>query len=181
MFLNSKLKAIAIGRLVPVKRFDVLLEAWQNVSNHISIVGDGPERDRLRSQAANLGLHDRVHFLGERTDVQELLSDHQLLIVTSEREGFGYVLLEALQANLVVVSTDTGVASDLLPQNYLIDRLTSESVTVTINKTLAEFEQTKRDFAPTWNKAREMTVAKMVKETLKTYRDTLLRTKNITR
>lgn len=179
--MSSKLKAIAIGRLVPVKRFDVLLEAWQNISNHISIVGDGPERDRLRSQAADLGLQDRVHFLGERTDVQRLLSEHQLLVVTSEREGFGYVLLEALQANLVVISTDTGIASNLLPQNYLIDSLTSNSVTVTINRTLAEFERTKQDFAPIWNKSREMTVKQMVKETLNTYQDTLLRTKNFIR
>ena len=179
--MNTNLKAIAIGRLVPVKRFDVLIDAWQNLPNQLSIVGDGPERIRLKSQVEALGLQDRVHFLGERTDVLELLAEHQLIVISSEREGFGYVLLEALQAKLVAISTDTGIASDLLPQDYLINPLTSKSVTAAIERTLTEFERAKRDFAPIWNKAREMTVKQMVEKTLKTYRDTVLRTQNKSR
>lgn len=179
--MNANLKAIAIGRLVPVKRFDVLIEAWQNFPNELSIVGDGPERNRLKSQVDASSLQDRVHFLGERTDVLALLAEHQLLVVTSEREGFGYVLLEALQAELVAISTDTGIASDLLPHDYLIDPLTSKSVTFAIERTLSEFEQAKRDFMPIWKRASEMTVKQMVEKTLKTYRDTLRRTQNIGR
>ena len=173
--MNSDLKAIAVGRLVPVKRFDVLIEAWRNIPNQISIVGDGPERDKLISQVNELGLQDRVHFLGERSDVLGLLADYQLVVVTSEREGFGYVLLEALQANLVAISTATGIATDLLPQDYLIDSLTANNVTYTITRTLSDFERAKQAFEPVWNVAREMTVKKMVLETLRTYQTTLSR------
>lgn len=179
--MNANLRAIAIGRLVPVKRFDVLIEAWQNLPNQLSIVGDGPERNRLTSQVDDLGLQDRVHFLGERTDVLELLAEHQLIVVTSEREGFGYVVLEALQAKLVAISTDTGIASDLLPHDYLINPLASESVTLAIKGTFSKFEQAQRDFEPIWNKARELTVKQMVEKTLKTYRDTERRTRNTAR
>ena len=173
--MNTALKAIAVGRLVPIKRLDVLIEAWQNIPNQISIVGDGPEREKLTSQVDKLGLQDRVHFLGERNDVLGLLAAHQLAVVTSEREGFGYVLLEALQANLVVISTATGIATELLPRNFLIDSLTANNVADTITRTLAEFERAKQAFEPVWKAARELTVEKMVLETLSIYQDTLRR------
>lgn len=173
MFVTSDLRAIAVGRLVPVKRFDILIQAWNNIPNHISIVGDGPERLRLETLVANLGLQDRVSFLGERSDVQELFTDRQLLVATSEREGFGYVFLEALQKKLVVISTATGIAADLIPLDYLIDPLSVENVSLKVEKTLREFERAKQDFESVWARARDLTVKKMVTETLTTYQDTL--------
>ena len=171
--MTSDLKAIAVGRLVPVKRFDVLIQAWKNIPNHISIVGDGPERLKLETLVANLRLQDRVSFLGERSDVQDLITDHQLLVATSEREGFGYVFLEALQANLVVISTTTGIAADLIPNDYLIDPASAETISLTVERTLREFERAKQDFESVWARARNLTVKKMVSETLTTYQDTL--------
>jgi len=173
MLVTSDLKAIAVGRLVLVKRFDILIQAWKNIPNHISIVGDGPERLRLESLVVNLGLQDRVSFLGERTDVQDLITDHQLLVATSEREGFGYVFLEALQANLVVISTATGIAADLVPNDYLVNPLSVERVSLAVERTLGEFERAKQDFESVWARARNLTVKKMVTETLTTYHDTL--------
>lgn len=171
--MSSNLKAIAVGRLVPVKRFDVLVEAWQKIPIQISIVGDGPERDRLESKVKEYRLHDRVHFLGERSDVQQLLAVHQLLVVTSEREGFGYVVLEALQAKLVVISTSTGIAPDLIPNNYLVESLTADSVFLTVQRTLNDFERAKREFVSAWDSAQNMTIKAMVNETLAIYRATL--------
>lgn len=171
--MTSDLRAIAVGRLVPVKRFDVLIQAWKHIPNHISIVGAGPERLRLETLVANLGLQDRVNFLGERSDVQDLFTDHQMLVATSEREGFGYVFLEALQANLVVISTATGIAADLIPNEYLIDPLSVANVSLTVNRTLRDFERAKQDFESVWIQAGDMTVKKMVTETFATYQDTL--------
>ena len=171
----SNLKAIAVGRLVPVKRFDLLIEAWKDIPLQISIVGDGPEREALASKVIKFSLQDRVHFLGERTDIQELLADHQLLVVTSDREGFGYVVLEALQAKLVVVSTSTGIATDLLPNNYLVESLTAGNVSAKIQRTLRNFEQAKRDFRPVWESVQELTIMAMVAETLDFYRETVSR------
>lgn len=171
--MTSDLRAIAVGRLVPVKRFDFLIQAWNNIPIHISIVGDGPERLRLETLVANLGLQDRVSFLGERSDVQDLFTDHQLLVATSESEGFGYVFLEALQEKLVVISTATGIAADLIPHDYLIDPLSVERVSLKVEKTLREFERAKQDFESVWARARDLTVKKMVTETLTTYQDTL--------
>lgn len=177
--MNANLKAIAIGRLVPVKQFNLLIEAWQDVPNQLSIVGDGAESHKLQLLAKKLGLQDRIHFLGERSDVPDLLADHQLLVATSEREGFGYVLLEALQARLVVISTATGVAVDLLPRDYLIESASVSSVSLTIKQILANFDQAKLDFKPVWNHAQTMTVRKMVLETLACYRHSQTRRSHI--
>ena len=173
--MTSSLRAIAVGRLVPVKRFDVLIQAWKNIPSHLSIVGDGPERQRLTSLVTDLKMQDRVHFLGERNDVQTLMADFQLLVATSDREGFGYVFLEALQANLVVVSTATGIAADLIPIDYLIDPPSAERVSHTVKRTLREFELAKKDFESAWGRAKSLTVKKMVATTLSTYQDTLSR------
>ena len=114
-----------------------------------------------------------VHFLGERSDVLDLLADHQLMVVTSEREGFGYALLEALQAKLVVISTATGIASDLLPDNYLVESASAERVAFTIRRTLTDFARAKQDFVPVWSVAKDMTIRRMVNEVLVAYRETL--------
>lgn len=171
--MNSNVKAIAIGRLVPVKRFDVLIEAWKVIPNHITLVGDGSQREQLEAQVKDYGLQERVTFVGEQHNVAEMLAKHQLLVVTSEREGFGYVILEALQAELVVVSTATGIALDLLPKRYLFSNLSSAVVANTIQETLSEFDRAMREFESVWNRARSMTVQKMVSETLATYNETL--------
>ncbi len=173
--MNHNLKAIAIGRLVRVKRFDVLIEAWKDIPLQISIVGDGPERETLASKVNKFSLQDRVHFLGERADIQDLFAVHQLLVVTSDREGFGYVVLEALQAKLVVVSTSTGIATDLIPNNYLVESLTAVNVSAKIKRTVKNFEQAKRDFLPVWDSAQDLTITAMVAETLDFYRETVSR------
>ena len=171
--MSTNIRAIAIGRLVPVKRFDVLIEAWRAIPNPLTIVGDGPERDKLVAQVNGYALQDRVKFVGERSCVVDLLTNHQLLVVTSEREGFGYVILEALQAKKVVVSTTSGIAPELLPDKYLVSTLSADVVASTVQRTLSEFEHAKHEFVPVWNRARDLTIEKMVSETLIAYRETL--------
>lgn len=171
--MESNLNAIAVGRLVPIKNFDVVLDAWAEISIPLRMVGDGPEYKNLESQAQRLSLLDRVNFLGERSDVCELMARSDLLVAASDREGFSYVVLEALRSKLVVVATNTGVAAELVPDKYLIDHPNSETLAKTVSEALASWEQTKRDFGEAWRKAGELTTRRMVKETESVYLETL--------
>ena len=171
--MESHLNAIAVGRLVPIKNFDVVLDAWAEISIPLRMVGDGPEYKNLESQAQRLSLLDRVNFLGERSDVSELMVRSDLLVAASDREGFSYVVLEALRSKLVVVATKTGVAAELVPDKYLIDHPNSETLAKTVSEALASWEQTKRDFGEAWLKAGELTTQRMVKETESVYLETL--------
>lgn len=110
---------LAIGRLAPVKAFDVLLKAWPRAYGaHLLILGDGPERRALESLVSDLGLDKQVTFGGHSTSVNEWLHVADALVISSHREGFSYVCIEALQAGCAVLSTSVGIAAELLPERF---------------------------------------------------------------
>ena len=108
---------IWVGRLVPAKRLHLLIGLWDGALGHLLIVGDGPERDRLRRLAAGKA----VTFAGFRADARALTSAADLMVFASDREGFPYALAEALLARVPVVSTPVPGAVDLLPPAHLAD------------------------------------------------------------
>ena len=111
---------LAVGRLAHVKGFDILLEAWpEQIEATLALLGEGPERDRLESIVQRRGLRN-VHFLGHRVDVREWMDCADLMVMSSRREGFPYVLIEALQAGLPVVSTSVSGVNEILTPAWLV-------------------------------------------------------------
>lgn len=78
------------------------------------IVGDGPEKERLKLEAAELGLSGSVIFAGKRKDIPELLDAMDIFIIPSFREGLPMALLEAMAASKTVIATDVGEARRVL-------------------------------------------------------------------
>ncbi len=72
------------------------------------VVGDGPERPRLETEARRLGIADAVRFVGTRGDVEELLPLLQVVVLTSHMEANPICLLEAMAAERPVVATRVG-------------------------------------------------------------------------
>lgn len=105
-----ELPSIAVvARLHPQKRLDIALESFASVAAAgwtLHIAGVGPEELRLKALAHSLSVEDRVTFHGFIQDVPSFLSDKSLLLLTSDFEGFGNVIVEALAVGLPVVSTD---------------------------------------------------------------------------
>jgi glycosyltransferase involved in cell wall biosynthesis len=97
----------SVARLVAQKRLDRLLDAVARLPDdvHCILAGDGPLRTALERQAAALGIASRVHFLGLRGDVAEVLAALDVFVMTSDREGMSNAMLEALAAEVPVVST----------------------------------------------------------------------------
>lgn len=111
----------AVGRLVPMKGFDVAIDALARVravhpDAHLTIAGDGPERPALEARAAALGLADATTFLGwqSQADVFALQAASSLCVMPSRStrteytEGLGLVALEAAATARVVVGTNVG-------------------------------------------------------------------------
>lgn len=104
-----------VGRLVAYKGVDVLLRAMVGVPASLVLVGDGPLRRTLEALAQDLGVTDRVQFLGRVTDAERLdwygRADAVVLPSVSRQEAFGMVQVEAMLSGRPVVSTSlpTGV------------------------------------------------------------------------
>jgi glycosyltransferase involved in cell wall biosynthesis len=115
---NEKLVGI-VGRLVPIKRHEVFLEAARVVADRAPqtrfvIVGDGERRFRLETLARDLGLGDSVRFTGWRRDLPLIYADLDALVMSSSSEGTPVSIIEALAAGVPVVSTSVGGVPDLL-------------------------------------------------------------------
>ncbi len=89
-------------------------------SCHLLLVGDGPTRGEHERLAGELGLNDRVHFLGVREDVTQLLASSDIVVVSSHYEAFGLSAIEGMAAGKpVVVSNVPGLAEITSPAALL--------------------------------------------------------------
>ncbi len=108
---------VGVGRLEERKGFDILLRAFARAgggSAHLAVAGTGPAAAELRALGAALGVAERVHWLGFRTDVEEVLAGADLFVLASRREGMANVMLEAMAAGCLVVATDVSGVMDAL-------------------------------------------------------------------
>ena len=118
---------LAVGRLVPAKGFDLLIEACGPLPINLLIVGDGPERAELTSLA--LQSHNAtIRLAGHRQDVQALMACVDGVVISSRVEGFSYVFAEAMLAGCPVVSTSVPVADEVLEETWLAPLADPESL-----------------------------------------------------
>ncbi len=78
------------------------------------LVGDGPLRPEFERQAVELGIRDRVHFLGDRRDIPAVLATLDVSVVPSDSESLSNVVLESMAAGVPVVATNVGGNVELL-------------------------------------------------------------------
>jgi len=110
---------LAVGRLEEPKDYPNLLEAFarvrrDGVAARLWIAGGGPLLADLTRTATDLGVLDRVDFLGVRPDVPALFDAADVFVLPSAWEGFSLVVGEAMACGKVVVATDCGAVRELL-------------------------------------------------------------------
>lgn len=128
---------VTVGRMVPFKRQDLLLEAIAALREELPrlrcvIVGDGPERSRLERRAAELGVADLLRLPGHRDDVPDLLAAADVFALPSPAEHFGRVVIEAMAVGVPVVA-----AAAAGPAEILEDGITGVLVTPGSSRSLA--------------------------------------------
>lgn len=113
---------IHISNFRKVKRIPDILESFIKIKEHenvkLLLVGDGPEKLELEQQVAKWGLQEDILFLGKRDDLPELLSISDVMLLLSEKEAFGLVLLEAFACGTPVVATRIGGIPEVVEDGY---------------------------------------------------------------
>jgi len=120
---GGSLRILFVGRLVPTKNVDVLISALarleeKSVAFSCDIVGDGPERPRLKAQVARLGLNHRVLFSGG-LPLTEVLAHYEradVLVRASEAEGWPKVIAEGMAFGLVCIGSNRGLMPWMLDE-----------------------------------------------------------------
>jgi rhamnosyl/mannosyltransferase len=179
--MNQRI-VLFVGRLVPYKGVDVLLEALQGLRAVAMIVGDGPLRAQLEAQSRALDVADQVRFLGS-VDDDELAAlyracDVFVLPSVTRQEAFGVVQLEAMAAGKPVVSTDLGTGVGWVNRDgetgYVIPPRDARALHEALDRLLGDpgLQKTMGDAAAKRIRS-EFTLERMIDDTLSLYRDVL--------
>ncbi len=101
-----------VSNMRPVKRPIDVVEIFDRIQKEIPskllLVGEGPEIEKVELKTKELGIYDKVIFLGNSNDVNKVLCYSDIFLLPSETESFGLAALEAMAAKTPVISTNTG-------------------------------------------------------------------------
>jgi glycosyltransferase involved in cell wall biosynthesis len=165
----------AIGRLESVKNFPMLIEAISELPVELVIVGDGSKRDELEEMVKMLNISSKVHFLGFREDVNDILYHSRLSVISSDREGFSYVMAEALLLEKPIISTDVGDMKKILPKEYVVPVGDVGAMKNSILKFLNNYDDSLDEFRGSFEFARENFILSSMVQNIKKVYDLIIK------
>lgn len=118
-FSNEDVLLVCVARFAPQKNHDLLISAFakgpaSDPRAHLVLAGQGVLQAQLQVRVNQLGLTNRVHFLGLRTDIPDVLGASDIFVLSSNYEGNPLSVIEAMAAGLPIVSTAAGGVPELL-------------------------------------------------------------------
>ena len=139
---------VAVGNLYPVKGHRHAIDALARLADrhpgvHLAIGGRGHLRDELTAQARDLGISERVHLLGLRTDVPAILAAADVFVLPSLSEGLPLALLEAMFSGCPIVATNVGEVSAVLEHGQagvIVEPGDPEALAAAIDRLLGDRE-----------------------------------------
>lgn len=139
---NKCRKLIAVGRVAKIKNHRLMLSAFLKLSEKfqdvsLTIVGDGPEFNKVKKYADEIGIRSSVEFTGFRTDIEELLKQHDAFLLSSQYEGISIAGLEAMSLGLPIISTNVGGISEMVKDGvngFLVENNNTEDYAKCLGK-----------------------------------------------
>jgi len=119
---NENMNIVCVSKLRKGKGHEHLLEAFENVfaeNKHLNllIVGDGEQKNRLLRQIENYSCKNNIYFLGNRSDVKEILKISDIFVLPTLGEGMSNAIMEAMVCGLPVITTDIPENKELITNN----------------------------------------------------------------
>ena len=138
--LQTSIKVVTVGRLVPWKHIDRLIEVIAGLKDiGLVIVGDGSLRTELEEKTQSFGIIDRVYFAGQRSkdETLALMAGSDIFVLNSSYEGLPHVVLEAMSLGLPVVATAVGGTPEVVQDGengYLVKPLDNQGLFKMLSK-----------------------------------------------
>ena len=146
---KEEFNILFIGRFVSQKRPYLFIELVKNLVNSINkninftMVGSGPMESMCKDLIDQYGLSNKIKLLPPDSDVEKLLSENDLLVISSENEGLTLVAYEAVRNNCLTLSCDVGAQNEIVAEDLIVSRhprsFLNDSVAI-INKLISDQE-----------------------------------------
>lgn len=149
---GGKFRIVSVSRLIPRKGIGDLLRAVARLGNldlELKIAGGGHAAQQLADLAVELGVQDRVEFLGDqsRSEVQRLYASADLFVLPTHSDAFANVILEAMSAGLPLIATDVGGAREAIEHGVnglLVQPRTPDAIAAAISRLVGDPELRQR-------------------------------------
>lgn len=172
-----------IGRLVKEKNYQLLIKAIKNLKDEVSelkikclIIGDGYEKENLKTQIANYKLEEDVFLLGEIKNAFRYLKAFDLFVLPSRKEGLPFTLIEAMAAEIPVLTSDVGGMTEVIEEEkgWLFQSENEKDLVKKAEEVLNSEEEAKRRAEKARRFAEQILNEKrMILETEKIYEENL--------
>ena len=162
---------LAVGRLDRIKGFDILIKecAKLDFAFRLEIVGEGEERVELERIITELSLEDKVSLLGFRKDIPQLMSDADIVVMSSHTEGFSLVMVESLFYSNLFISTEVSGATEILDKKFLINDF---NIASKLNEIYQHYNEYSKDFFILREKIKDnFLLSNIVQEHVKYYQE----------
>ena len=141
-----------VGRIAPIKNHRLFFDAMarvlaQHASAHVVVAGDGDLRPQMERYVREMGIADRVSFLGWRHDLPQVYTDLDVVVISSNNEGTPVSAIEAMAAGRPVVATRVGGLPDVISDGdtgYLVAPGDVEQLASAVERVLGDGETTDR-------------------------------------
>lgn len=118
----EKLNILCVSRLIKRKGIEYLIEGIRNLDVELTIVGEGTEEENLNRLCSEIGVQNRVHFVGyvPHDKIKKYYTKADIYVQPSLNEGMSNTVLEAMASGLPIITTDTGGTMELIKENGIV-------------------------------------------------------------
>ncbi len=140
-FTKRKSILLCVGRLSSEKGHDLLLDSWASIKNEfpnwrLKLIGNGPERERLKKRSQNLKISRSIEFVKKSNDIWSDFLSSKIFILPSRREGFPNALLEALSMGCICIASDCARGNVEILENGKLGLLFKSNSTKDLTKAI---------------------------------------------
>lgn len=173
---SNPVKLLFVGRLSEQKNLDLLIRSSSNIKNvefEVIIAGEGPLMEDLKQTAREVGVEERIKFIGNSDSVKKLLHDADIFVMSSAWEGLPIAQIEATITGLPVLVTDVGGCSEIVDHvgNGEVSKLDEESFSFHLNKLLKDYPLRKKYHEQALKNSDKYTIEMSVRKHINVYQE----------